>query len=193
MTRGVSDWLKIMSAMQLQLDHVQGPKHVFASQLPDRGLSRHTTYYHDHSRAALSNILLVLLLQVAQGAAEVALRPFFGIYGPYSAASDPWAIPANRAFLHEFYSKALSWLSDPGNKTYKVASVFIWSMASWDVLGIYPESTTAQGSYRDPVNADAIKKYNRGVVTAQGGKGGGTTGSSGVSSKDGEVIPAAGK
>jgi hypothetical protein len=66
----------------------------------------------------------------------VALRPFFGIYGAYDPARDPWSIPANRAFLREFYSKALAWLADPGNKTYKVASVFIWSMASWDVLGV---------------------------------------------------------
>jgi hypothetical protein len=66
----------------------------------------------------------------------VALRPFFGIYGPYDPARDPWSIPSNRAFLREFYGKALAWLADPGNKTYNVASVFIWSMASWDVLGV---------------------------------------------------------
>jgi hypothetical protein len=75
-------------------------------------------------------------LQLARSPSEVGLRPFFGIYGPYNPARDPWSIPSNRAFLREFYSKALAWLADPGNKTYKVASVFIWSMASWDVLGV---------------------------------------------------------
>ncbi|WIA33971.1 hypothetical protein OEZ86_007066 [Tetradesmus obliquus] len=124
--------------------------------------------------------------QVARSPGEVALRPFFGIYGPYNPASDPWSIPSNRAFLREFYSKALAWLADPGNKTYKVASVFIWSMASWDVLGVYPESITSSGSYRDPAIAGAIASYNRQVVAAQGGASVGGSASAGS-------VPAAGK
>lgn len=42
--------------------------------------------------------------------------------------------------------------------------------SSWDILAIYPESTTSSGSYRDPVIADAIVKYNRAIVRAQGGQ-----------------------
>lgn len=56
------------------------------------------------------------------------MRPFFGIYGPYNSGTDPWNLGSNRAFLREFYSKAISWLSRSDNKTYKLASVFIWSM-----------------------------------------------------------------
>lgn len=49
-------------------------------------------------------------------------------------------------------------------------SMFCCVQASWDVLGIYPESTTSSGSYRDPVIADAVANYNRAVVRAQGGE-----------------------
>lgn len=64
--------------------------------------------------------------QVASSPAQVALRPFFGIYGDYTSSLDPWALPSNRAFLREFYSKAIAWLSDPAQTTYRVSSVFVW-------------------------------------------------------------------
>ncbi|KAF8057099.1 hypothetical protein HT031_006108 [Scenedesmus sp. PABB004] len=139
---------------------------------------------------------------VARSPAEVALRPFFGIYGAYAPGSDPWALPANRAFLREFYFKAIAWLaawraaanrpaaparaSDPNSRTYRVSSCFIWSMASWDVLGVHPESSSDRGSYRDPVIADAVATYNRRVVAAQGGAAVGGGGGRGA-------LPAAGK
>ncbi len=52
--------------------------------------------------------------------------------------------------------------------------MFIWCLASWDVLGVYPESTTAQGSYYDAVVSQAIRQHNaraRGVVPDGGGSG----------------------
>eukprot|EP00775_Hariotina_reticulata_P013864 gene13864-13986_t len=106
--------------------------------------------------------------QMASNPDQVAVRPFFGVYGPYSEARDPWSNVNNRAFLREFYSKALQWLADPSQTTFEISSVFIWSMASWDVLGIYPESTIPnQGSYRDPQIAEAIAAYNKAVLMAQ--------------------------
>jgi hypothetical protein len=96
--------------------------------------------------------------------AEVALRPFFGVYGAYNPAKDPWQVPANRAFLREYYAKALQWLSAPENTTYRVSAVFIWSMASWDVLGIYPESSNAQGTYQDNVIVQQIRVHNEAVL-----------------------------
>lgn len=44
--------------------------------------------------------------------------------------------------------------------------MFIWSMASWDVLAVYPESTTEEGSYRDTAVAAAVTAYNSAVRTA---------------------------
>ncbi|KXZ41591.1 hypothetical protein GPECTOR_376g168 [Gonium pectorale] len=40
------------------------------------------------------------------------------------------------------------------------------SMGSWDVLGIYPESTTPAGSYRDPAVVAAVKRHNDAIVAA---------------------------
>ncbi|GBF88099.1 hypothetical protein Rsub_00811 [Raphidocelis subcapitata] len=108
---------------------------------------------------------------VAQGPGEVALRPFFGIYGPYARATDPWALPANKAFQREFYEKAAAWLSRTDNKTYRISAVFIWCLASWDVLAVYPESTTAEGSYHDAAIAAAVRAHNSAVRGFSSGGG----------------------
>lgn len=47
--------------------------------------------------------------------------------------------------------------------------MFIWSMASWDVLGVYPESTNGEGSYRDVEIVNAMAAYNKAVRAAQEG------------------------
>ena len=98
---------------------------------------------------------------------EVALRPFFGVYGAYNPATDPWQVPANRAFLREYYSKAVQWLAAPEKTTYRVSTVFIWSMASWDVLGIYPESSNALGSYQDDVIVKLVREHNTAVLAGR--------------------------
>ena len=47
-------------------------------------------------------------------------------------------------------------------------AVFIWNLASWDVQGVYPESTTSEGSYKDAkVAGGLIRRHNQGV-RAQG-------------------------
>lgn len=56
---------------------------------------------------------------IATSPYDIALKPFFGIYGPYRRAADPWAYPDNRAFLREFYSKTVAWVGRP--KTYRWA------------------------------------------------------------------------
>lgn len=56
--------------------------------------------------------------------------------------------------------------------------MFIWCLASWDVLGVYPESTDAEGSYHDPVIGSIIQAHNKAM---RQGNGGGSSGSSGGS------------
>lgn len=46
---------------------------------------------------------------------------------------------------------------------YRVDGCYLWSTGSWDVLAIYPESTSSEGSYFDPVVADIIAKHNKKV------------------------------
>lgn len=37
---------------------------------------------------------------------------------------------------------------------------FLWSTGSWDILAVYPESTTTEGSYFDPVVAQIVDRHN---------------------------------
>lgn len=47
-----------------------------------------------------------------------------------------------------------------GKFKYKVDGCFLWSTGSWDILAVYPESTTTEGSYFDPVVAQIIDGHN---------------------------------
>jgi hypothetical protein len=42
-------------------------------------------------------------------------------------------------------------------------------MASWDILGVYPESTNGEGSYRDVEIVNAVAAYNKAVRAVQEG------------------------
>jgi len=53
-----------------------------------------------------------------------------------------------------------------------VDGIFLWNDASWDVQGIYPESTTGDGSYRDPVVVSMIEAHNGAVMKSGGGPSG---------------------
>lgn len=51
---------------------------------------------------------------------------------------------------------------------YRVSGIFIWNGGSWDVQGLYPESTTSEGSYRDPETVKLISDHNQRVISATG-------------------------
>jgi hypothetical protein len=106
-------------------------------------------------------------LQVARSAYWCARQPWAGIPGPYNPQHDPWSNRELSAFRHRFYSQATEWLSKPNIKTYNVSEVFIWSMASWDVLSIYRESSNAAGSYRDPNIVALLAQHNAAVIGAK--------------------------
>ncbi|GIL64350.1 hypothetical protein Vafri_18320, partial [Volvox africanus] len=91
---------------------------------------------------------------------QASRMPFYGVWGAYRGNSDPWAPPKMRSFMHSFYRKTLDWLAQGGGPTYFVSHCFLWGMGSWDVLGIYPESTTPQGTYRDPTVVKAVQAHN---------------------------------
>lgn len=90
-------------------------------------------------------------------------QPWAGVAGPYNAAYDPWYVPELRDYRTEFYDLALEWLADPNIKTYKVSDVFVWGMASWDVFGVYADST----AYRDLALVQRFADHNLEVVVAQ--------------------------
>ena len=43
---------------------------------------------------------------------------------------------------------------------YIVSGIFLWNDASWDIQAVYPESTTPQGSYRDPALVPLFNQHN---------------------------------
>ena len=43
---------------------------------------------------------------------------------------------------------------------YIVSGIFLWNDASWDIQAVYPESTTTQGSYRDPALVPLFNQHN---------------------------------
>lgn len=52
--------------------------------------------------------------QKATTAAQAAGTPFFGVFGPYTKARDPWQTPAVRSYNHYFYQKTVEYLNSRG-------------------------------------------------------------------------------
>ena len=111
-------------------------------------------------------------------ARDAAATPFFGVSGRYSKAKDPWTLydPATpnpvRDYLRYFYARSIAYANARGRCEgceYRVDGIFLWNDASWDVQGIYPESTTGDGSYRDPVVVAMIEAHNAAVIGSGGG------------------------
>lgn len=108
----------------------------------------------------------------ARDAVSAAKFPFFGSTGKYKRANDPWilydlSIPSPvRDYLRYFYSRTLEYLSNETSYKYKVDAAFIWNHSSWDIQGLYPDSTTEEGSYRDPVLVEMIGRHNNKAMDA---------------------------
>lgn len=132
---------------------------------------------HPHMNAPLSMTLVRLFLpsvslppfptQIAPNPNWVAKQPWAGIAGTYNPGMDPWKQGDLAQFRREFYQKTMQWLSSPGIRTYQVSDVFVWGMASWDMFGIYPDSTANGGTYRDSGLVAEIAKHNLAVVGAK--------------------------
>lgn len=41
-----------------------------------------------------------------------------------------------------------------------IAGAFVWSVGSFDIFAVHPVSSSAQGSFADPVIVAAVKKHN---------------------------------
>ncbi|KAG2427359.1 hypothetical protein HXX76_012553 [Chlamydomonas incerta] len=157
--------------------------------------------------------------RAARSPAAAAAAPYWGISGVYRPFTDPFSSSNNemRQWRRSFYSRALDWLGagaavrlppitaggggaaggdgGGGGTAAEVARLpvqhcFLWSMGSWDVLGVYPESTATSGSnaglawggfggrlrggapspaggtYRDEDVVAAVTRHNAGVRLA---------------------------
>jgi hypothetical protein len=107
------------------------------------------------------------LAEIAASADACAKQPWAGIIGSYSSSMDPWKRSDLSAFRDGFYDRAIGWLSSPGSATYDIKEVFVWCMASWDVFGIYPDSSSPSGSYKDMSVLKSIAAHDTAVIAAQ--------------------------
>lgn len=92
-------------------------------------------------------------------AAQVALRPFFGVYGAYEASRDPWSREGNGAFNREYYAKAaevwggvglgvggLQWAGHPGGGAAQGGWLTEWMGAdAWGLGQLTGCTLTCQG------------------------------------------------
>jgi hypothetical protein len=107
------------------------------------------------------------MAQVAEAAEACAKQPWAGVSGAYSASLDPWKNAYLGAFRERFFAKALTWLVAPTDGTVVVSDVFAWSVSSWDIFGIYPESTSLSGSFRNLTIVQQIAHHNTAVMAAK--------------------------
>ncbi|GAX73151.1 hypothetical protein CEUSTIGMA_g604.t1 [Chlamydomonas eustigma] len=98
--------------------------------------------------------------QPATSPIQIASRPYWGVFGPYEKSKDPWQQSDLRSYMESFWRKSLAWLSQGGGQTYHISACYMWNLASWDVLAIYPESTSKEGSYLDNNVAAAVIQHN---------------------------------
>jgi hypothetical protein len=101
--------------------------------------------------------------QIAPSATACAQAPWAGIVDVFTPALNPWSRSDLAAFRRSFYSKAINWLSNPDEGTLRIDEVFGWSMSSWDVLGLYPDSL----GYRDLSVAQKLAAHDTAVIAAQ--------------------------
>jgi hypothetical protein len=66
----------------------------------------------------------------------------------------------------------ITWWLQGGGPTYRLDGCFTWALGSYDVLGLYPESTSAEGSFYQPELASDIKRHNAEVARLNTDKGG---------------------
>jgi hypothetical protein len=97
---------------------------------------------------------------------SAAKAPWAGVFGAYSSALDPWRNHLLGAFRESFFGKALTWLAAPTTGSLTVSQVFVSAVSSWDVFGIYADSTTAAGSFRDLTIVQQIAHYNAAVMAS---------------------------
>jgi hypothetical protein len=107
--------------------------------------------------------------QLAPSADACAQQPWTGITGGYVKSVDPWEQGYLSSFRASYFKKALQWVSSPDISTssYPVKQIFVWSMDSWDVFGIYPTSSSVEGTFRDLTISRKIAAHNTAVIAAQ--------------------------
>jgi hypothetical protein len=86
--------------------------------------------------------------------------PWFGIFGVYNPQTNPWETNEMKTFQDYYYQQLIRWISNGSDPILPIEAVYVWNVASWDVAGIYKDSTTINGTYQNPAVIKKIKAYN---------------------------------
>lgn len=102
----------------------------------------------------------------AKTAEEAAARPYNGITGPYDCSIDPFdmchpeAPNEVREYRRHYFGSAID-LLDRGGCRQKIQHLALWTLGSWDVLGVAPIFAEGNGSFADPVIISMINHHNK--------------------------------
>lgn len=97
---------------------------------------------------------------VAKTVEEVGKCPYYGIHDQYNASTDPWKNPALRDYVVKYYKQAVRWAAQGTGPEFKVSQIYVWNVASWDVMGIYHYSYSRDGSYKNDEVIKIVKQWN---------------------------------
>jgi hypothetical protein len=73
---------------------------------------------------------------------------------------DPWLKADNRDLINLFYMRTIEWLAGGGGPHYWVDKLFLWSVGSWDVMGLNQDSYSEEGMFFLPDVAYKIADHN---------------------------------
>lgn len=105
--------------------------------------------------------------QLAPNVASAGRCPFFGVFEQYKEKTDPWKSLEMKTYLAKYYTRAVQWAAAGTGPTFKVSQVYVWNVASWDAMGIYHDSTSISGTYRNMDVVRVVKDWNdKGIVRA---------------------------
>ncbi|KAL6772121.1 hypothetical protein ACKKBG_A29000 [Auxenochlorella protothecoides x Auxenochlorella symbiontica] len=109
---------------------------------------------------------------VARTAEQAAYYPFYGIYGAYSCQADPFNMcdlvtPSPVRDYRRKYFEGISQYLLQGGCRYRVSTVYLWNLQSWDPQAIYPlpfadaaSQAANPTAYYDPVVVATINAHN---------------------------------
>jgi hypothetical protein len=86
--------------------------------------------------------------------------PWFGMFGTFDPDTNPWRTQSMYDFQTFYFSQLIEWVKGGTDPRYPVDVVYLWNVASWDVAGIYHDSFSSNGTYKNKDAMGLIKKYN---------------------------------
>jgi hypothetical protein len=85
------------------------------------------------------------------------LCPWFGIHGPFQRETNPWQSAVMKKFQTYYYQQLSRWVEGGTDRIFPIDAIYIWNVASWDVAGIYKDSSSVNGTYRNEAVVQILK------------------------------------